>query len=163
VPVGYLATTPKQQAAEPTQAAPAVRPAAPGPLRAEEAFLAMCARSGDRGREYLGRLEGGHLSFDLTRRARDHLSLHFEDPLADLPEDEPDLAAVLQRIAMEKVEEDEVAEPELRMTFLDLEGRRIEREMREAAEGPDLGRKTELARARQDVRREIDAVMGQTA
>jgi DNA primase len=163
VPAVQVTTAPKRPPAKPTEAAPAVRPAAPGPLRSEEAFLAMCARGGDRGREYLRKLDDAHLSFDLTRRARDHLGRHFDDPLVQLPEDDPDLEAMLQRIAKAQVEEDEVSEPGLRMTFLDLEGRRIEREIRQAAEGPDLGRKTELARARQDVRREIDAVMGQTA
>jgi DNA primase len=161
VPVDYVTAPPERPAPAEPSPARVTRPAEPGPLRAEEAFLAMCARSGERGLEYVERLEDAHLSSDLTRRARDHLKHHFDDPLDQLPDDEPDLAAMLHRIALEKIEEDEVPEPELRMTFLDLEGRRIDREMRGVES--DLDRKTELARARQDVRREIDAVMGQTA
>jgi DNA primase len=161
VPVEYVTTAPERRVPQPTEAAPAVRPAAPGPLRSEEAFLAMCARSGDRGREYLEKLDDTYLSFDLTRRARDHIRSHFDDPLAGLPQDHPELEAMVNRIATAQFEEDEVPEAGLRMTFLDLESRRIDRELRDAAQ--DRQRKTELARARQDVRREIDAVMGQTA
>jgi DNA primase len=160
VPVEYVTTAPERRVPQPTEAAPAVRPAAPGPLRSEEAFLAMCARSGARGHEYLEKLDDTYLSFDLTRRARDHLRSHFDDPLVGLPDD-PELEAVVNRIANAQFEEDEVPEPELRMTFLDLEGRRIDRQLRDAAQ--DWKRRSDLAQARQDVRREIDAVMGQTA
>ena len=60
-------------------------------------------------------------------------------------------------------EQGEATEPVLRMSFLQLELRRIERELRRAAHEADLSRRTELAGARQQVRHEMDQVMGQTA
>ena len=51
----------------------------------------------------------------------------------------------------------------LRLSFLQLELRRIDRELRRASEAADRARQDELAAARQDVRREMDAVMGQMA
>ena len=49
------------------------------------------------------------------------------------------------------------------MSFLQLEYRRIERGLRRAQRDGDLVRQRELAGARQEVRRELDLVMGQTA
>ena len=51
----------------------------------------------------------------------------------------------------------------LRISFLQLEQRRIKREMRRASQDGDHSRHTELAAAEQRVRDEIGAVMGQTA
>jgi hypothetical protein len=57
------------------------------------------------------------------------------------------------------------AKPEsmLRMSILQLEGRRIEREIRRATQQGDHARHTELAAAEQRVRAELGEVMGQTA
>jgi hypothetical protein len=60
-------------------------------------------------------------------------------------------------------EQAEATEAVLQMSFLQLEQRRIEREIRRAANESDLARVGQLAGARQDVRREMDTVMGQTA
>ena len=49
------------------------------------------------------------------------------------------------------------------LELLQLELRRIDREIRQAKNEGDLARQDSLAGARQDVRRELDAVMGQTA
>jgi hypothetical protein len=49
------------------------------------------------------------------------------------------------------------------MSFLQLEQRRVERGLRRALRDGDLTLQRELASARQDVRRELDSVMGQTA
>jgi hypothetical protein len=96
------------------------------------------------------------------RRARDHLRRHFDDPFAELPEDDPALAALVTGVAM-RAQEEPTSEPVLRMSFLQLEQRRVERGLRRAAQEGDLRLQRELAGARQDVRRELDAVMGQTA
>ena len=160
VPADYLTAGPAP--APVPVAAPAQVPASGGPA-AERAFLAMCGRSGERGREYLERLDESHLSWEVARRARDHLARHFGDPLAELPEDDPELAALLRDIAMEAGEEGEASESVLRMSFLGLEQRRIERELRLVSAGGDLARQDELAGAKQDVRRELDSLMGQTA
>jgi hypothetical protein len=60
-------------------------------------------------------------------------------------------------------EQGEATEPALRMSYLQLELRRIERELRRAAHAEDNARRMELAGARQQVRRDMDQVMGQTA
>jgi hypothetical protein len=49
------------------------------------------------------------------------------------------------------------------MSILQLEKRRIEREIRRAAQEGDHTRQSELAKAEQQVRGELDSVMGQTA
>jgi DNA primase len=164
VPVDYL-TTQLSAPPAPRRREPATVEAMPAPpsLAAERTFLAMCVRSGDVGREYLGRLDEAHLSSETTRRARRHLEAHFEDPLAELPDGDPALAALLTDVAMKAGEEEAAPEAVLRMSFLQLELRRIDRELRRASEGGDLTRQDDLAGARQDIRREMDAVMGQTA
>jgi DNA primase len=168
VPVDYV-TTKLASAPAPAPAAP--RAASPGDLAspgaaslaAERAFLAMCLASGDLGRDYLGRLGAEHLSSDTVRRAAQHLVAHFDDPLDGLAGDDPALAALVTGAAMQASEYEGHSEPVLRMSFLQLELRRVERELRRARESSDLPRQDELAGAKQAVRRELDTVMGQTA
>jgi hypothetical protein len=183
VPVDYVTT---QLAALPRQApAPVFKAASvtagdpgrdePGPpasdvpspgaasLVAERAFLAMCLASGELGREYLGRLRDGHLSSEIGRKAADHLLSSFDDPLAGLPEDDPGLGALITAAAMQASEQEAATAPSLRMSFLQLELRRVDRELRRATQDGDRPRQHELAGARQNVRQELDSVMGQTA
>jgi hypothetical protein len=54
-------------------------------------------------------------------------------------------------------------EPVLRMSILQLEQRRIDREIRRATQDGDHARKGELAAAEQRLRDELGTVMGQTA
>ena len=170
MPVDYVTAAPALAREEGVPANAPDRPLAPAgsspgeaAFAAERAFLAMCLASGELGREYLGRLDDGHLSFPSTRGAREHLLSRFDDPLAELPEDDPALAALVTGVAMEAQERPEALAPALRLDFLQLEQRRIEREIRRAANESDLARVGALAEARQDVRREMDTVMGQTA
>jgi len=130
-------------------------------LDAESTFLALCLRSGPLGREYLGRLTPAHFSSDLTRRAADHLRETFEDPLAGLPQEDAQLTAAVAEIALRADTEDVVEQGVVRMSFLGLEQRRIEREIRHARAAGDLQRQGALASDRQRIRREMDAVMGQ--
>ena len=132
-------------------------------LAAERAYLSMCLASGALGREYLERLSEEHLSSPALRSARGHLVAAFDDPLAGLPEDDPATAAVVTGVAMAAQEHGEATEPALRMSYLQLELRRIERELRRASQSEDNARRMELAGARQQVRRDMDQVMGQTA
>ena len=132
-------------------------------LAAERAYLSMCLASGALGREYLERLSEEHLSSPALRSARAHLVASFDDPLAGLPEDDPATAAVVTGVAMAAQEQGEATEPALRMSYLQLELRRIERELRRASQSEDNARRMELAGARQQVRRDMDQVMGQTA
>jgi DNA primase len=171
VPVDYVLAAPA-----PVRSRPAYSEGDPGPerpapagapsglgdasLAAERAYLSMCLASGALGREYLERLSEEHLSSPALRSARQHLVASFDDPLAGLSEDDPATAAVVTGVAMAAQEQGEATEPALRMSFLQLELRRIEREMRRA---DDDARRMQLAGARQQVRRDMDQIMGQTA
>jgi DNA primase len=170
VPVEYVLAAPARVQGPAPPAEPSSRPILPtgrspgeAAFAAERAFLAMCLASGDLGRGYLERLSEGHLSFAAARGARDHLLSHFDDPLTELPEHDPSVAALVTGVAMGAQEQAEAPESGLRMSFLQLEQRRIEREIRRAASESDLARVGELAGARQAIRREMDTVMGQTA
>ena len=132
-------------------------------LRAEREFLSRCMASGDLGERYLSLPRDEQFSSDATRRARTHLASHFGDPLAGLPEDEPTLAALVTDVALAGLEGSPSPEPVLQMSILQLEKRRIEREIRRAASDGDHTRQSALAKAEQQVRGELDAVMGQTA
>jgi DNA primase len=142
---------------------PAGASAGEAAFRAEREFLARCLSSGDLGREYLSRPTDEQLSTDATRRARGHLVANFEDPLAGLSEDEPALAALVTDVALAAQELPPTDQSVLRMSILQLEKRRIEREIRRAAHEGDHARQSELAAAEQRVRGELDEVMGQTA
>jgi DNA primase len=142
---------------------PAGASAGEAAFRAEREFLARCLASGDLGRAYLSRPADDQLSSDATRQAREHLVAHFDDPLAGLSEDEPALAALVTDVALAAQEQPATAEAVLRMSILQLEKRRIEREIRRAAHDGDHARQSELAAAEQRVRGELDEVMGQTA
>jgi DNA primase len=170
VPVDYVTAAPAVARDRTASADSAERPviragtsAGEVAFAAERAFLAMCLASGELGRGYLGRLSDDQLSSPAARAARGHLVSHFDDPLAELPEDDPAVAALISGVAMAAQEQAEATEPVLQMSFLQLEQRRIEREIRRAANESDLARVGELAGARQNVRREMDTVMGQTA
>jgi len=139
--------------------------ASPGELalRAEREFLTRSLSSAGLGRDYLSRPADEQFSSDLLRRARDHLVLHFDDPLAALPEDDPALGALVTDVALAAQERPPTEESVLRMSVLQLEQRRIEREIRRASQDGDHARKSELAAAEQRVRNELGSVMGQTA
>jgi DNA primase len=140
---------------------PAPAPGAQMAMESERHFLALCLGAGPRGREYLARLQPGHFSSDITRRAAERLSETFADPLADLPEGDPELRAAVAEVALRADTDEPAGEGVLGMSFLGLEQRRIEREIRHARADGDLARQGELATERQRVRREMDAVMGQ--
>jgi DNA primase len=162
VPVDYV-LAPSRPAPVAVAAAPA--PSSPGELalRAEREFLTRSLSSGDLGRQYLTRPADEQFSSDLTRRAREHLVDHFDDPLATLPEDDPALGALVTDVALAAQERPPSEDLILRMSILQLEQRRIEREIRRASQDGDHARKSQLAAAEQKVRDEMGTVMGQTA
>jgi DNA primase len=129
--------------------------------KAERAFLAMCLSQKDAGREYLARVTDRHLSSEALRLTRDHLLAHFGDPLAELPADDPVIAATITEVVM-LADEEPSSEPALRLGFLQLELRRIERELRHAGQGDDFDRQRELWSERENVREAIGNVMGET-
>ena len=166
VPGRYLVTQisahpegPRAAPTAPPAAAP--RPSIDAVARAERAFLSMCLASPEDGRPYLERLAPEHFSSDVLRRVRDHLLEHPDDPLAALPEDDPAVSAQIMDAVMRAG--DEQPSPEvLRLSFLQLEGRRVERLLRHAEQSADYEGQRTLARERQELREQIDELMGQT-
>jgi DNA primase len=162
VPVDYvMAPGPARRA--PAEPVPQQISAGELALRAEREFLTRSLSSGGLGHDYLSRPADDQFSSDLLRRARDHLVSHFDDPLAALPGDDPALGAIVTDVALAAQERPPTEELILRMSILQLEQRRIEREIRRASQEGDHARKSELAAAEQRVRDELGTVMGQTA
>jgi len=163
VPVEYVSAPPQPAGAAKTESLPQRMSVGEVALRAEREFLTRSLSSGSLGRGYLSRLSDDQFSSDLLRRARDHLVEHFEDPLAELPEDDPVLGALVTDVAFAAHERPPTDEAVLRMSLLQLEQRRIERQIAQASRDGDHARKTDLAAAEQRVLQELGAVMGQTA
>jgi DNA primase len=132
-------------------------------LGPEREFLVRCLASDDLGRRYLSEPTDDQLTSDVTRRARDHLARHFDDPLADLPEHEKALGRLVHEVVDLATGKPPSEETVLRMSILQLERRRLEREIRRAEQLGDHARKSDLAAALQGVRRQLDTGIGQTA
>jgi DNA primase len=142
-------------------------PAAPRTLRldgvakAERLFLTRCVSS-ELGREYVDRLADDHFSSGPLRQVRDHLAAHWDDPLAALPEDDPMLIALIKDVVM-RADETHVSEDVLRLDFLQLELRRVDRRLRHAEQESDFEAQRTLAPERQGLKAQIDELMGATA
>jgi len=164
VPVDYVVATMERPppSAEPPRD-PEAGEEAPAALKldAEGVFLALCAAGGGTGLRYLDRVTDAHLSSSVLRRARDHLVAHPGDPLADLPDEDRELAALLTALAVQAGAGESPGETRLRTDFLHLDKRRVEREMRHARADGDFEAQGKLAKALQQVRRELDAAMGE--
>ena len=130
--------------------------------RADLVFLSLCLGLGERGMEYLERSTPEHFSTDLMRAARLHLLTHTGDPLAGFGEGDKSLAAAVMEM-VQMADEGEVAEQELRLSYLQLELRRVERDLRTAEQRSDFERQRHLWGERESVRGEISELMGQTA
>jgi DNA primase len=148
---------------DPGPAFPADASAGEVALRTEREFLVQCLAGDDLGRSYLSEPSDAHFSYEITRRARAHLVARVDDPLAGLPDDEPELGAFVNRVVHEAAERTLTQETMLQMSLLQLDERRINREIRRAEHDGDYSRQGELAAARQRVLGELGAVMGQTA
>jgi DNA primase len=168
VPLPYLVN----ELSGPQTSAPTatLAPEAPAPLpkrpsidalaRAERTFLAMCLAQPQPGREYVERLEPDHFSSEGMRRVRDHLASHFDNPLSELPGDNPSLSAQITEVVM-LAEEEPASEEVLQLTFLQLELRRVERALRHAAQGGDFEQQRSLWPTREQLRGRIHELMGQ--
>src|SRR3954451_19767477 len=128
--------------------------------RAEIVFLSLCLGLGERGMKYLERSAPEHFSTDLMREARKHLLTHTGDPLAGLGEGHTSLASVVMEMVQLADEGDEQA---LRLSYLQLELRRVGRDLRTAEQRSDYERQRHLWGERESVRGEISELMGQTA
>ena len=129
--------------------------------RAERLFLAMCVGQGELGQRYLSGLTDDHLTSAPLREARDWLKEHFDAPLAGLESEEPTLAALVTAIVT-LAEEEPSNEAVLRISFLALDERRIDRALSHADRAGDYERTRELHREREGVRDGIKEVMGET-
>jgi hypothetical protein len=160
-----LTSAPPARAAAPgapARPAATVRPVSQAERR-ELVFLSLCLGVGDVGTEYLERSTPEHFSTDLMRTAREHLLTHKGDPLAGLDPDDNSLASAVMEIIQLADEGGEVAEQALRLSYLQLELRRVERDLRTAEQRSDFERQRHLWSERESVRGEISDLMGQTA
>jgi DNA primase len=132
-----------------------------GVAKAERLFLTRCVSS-ELGREYVDRLAGDHFSSGPLRQVRDHLVAHWDDPLAALPADDPMLSALIKDVVM-RADETHVSEDVLRLDFLQLELRRVDRRLRHAEQEEDFEAQRTLAPERQGLKAQIDELMGATA
>ena len=116
------------------------------------------------GHDFLGKPDDEQFSSELTRRARAHFVSEFDDPVATVPQDDPRLAALVTDLAFAAQERPPTDERTLEFSLLQLELRRIQREIRRASQDGELGRQTELAAAEQSMRKEMGSIsIGQTA
>ena len=121
----------------------------------ERAFLAQCIAEPESGARALGELDlAAHFTSDLLRRAAGHLSAHLTDPGAQLPEDDPELAALLAELVVQAGRESP-APAMLESQRMQLELARIDREI-VRARGQESGDVSELALRRAEVKREFD-------
>jgi DNA primase len=150
--VATAATVPTTQAVQPLDAM----------ARAERSFLAQCVGRGDLGHRYLLRLTDEHLTSTPLREAREWLKGHFDAPLAGLESEDPTLAALVTDVVA-LADEEPATDPVLRLSFFQLELRRIERALRHAEREGDFERQRELWEEREGVRGGISEVMGETA
>jgi len=158
-PAGAAVTAGEAPVSQPShEGSSAPGAAALGP---ERVFLGLCLAAGALGREHLARLTSEHFSSDLTRRAHDHLAKHFDDPLAGLPSGDAQLDKLVTDIALQAADDSPAGDGSLRMSFLALELRRIERDLRRAGEAGDFARLRELAVSKRKVFDEMSAVTGQ--
>jgi DNA primase len=128
--------------------------------RWERIFLAMCVSSGGRGREYLERLSDDHLSSDVLRRARAWILEHFDAPTLGLGRDDEDLFQAVSEIVV-RASGQPSSEHALEVGFMGLERRRLEREIKRAAEAEDFERQRALSLERKHATEAIARLMEQ--
>jgi DNA primase len=168
VPASYLVTQVSLMeregsvaGAQKTPAKQFQRPPLDAAAKSERTFLAMCLAQPHAGRDYIERLEPEHFSSDGMRHVHDHLSSHFDNPLGELPEDNPALAAEISGVVA-LAEEEPASDEVLQLCYLQLELRRVERALRRAEQGDDFEGERSLWPAREQLREQIDQLMGQT-
>ena len=160
VPVDYVLAPAPGPRAPRRPAAPRLRRRARVPRERE--FLIRCLSSGELGHDYLARPADEQFSSDLLAARATISSVTSTTRSPALPEDDPSLAALVTDLAFAR-RSDRPPTSGAAFSLLQLEQRRIEREIRRASKDGTTARQTELTTAEQRVRKELGAVMGQTA
>jgi DNA primase len=126
----------------------------------ERTFLALCIASPGAGAQALAELSPSeHFTGETVRRAAEHLREHLANPGEGLPDDDPQLAALIAELDVEAGRES--ARPELlEVQRLQLELARVDRHIQQAR-GHERGAVRELALRRAEVKREFDRAYGQ--
>jgi DNA primase len=114
--------------------------------RRERALLAMCIAIPSEGKEYLARLTEAHLSPSGLQAAA-WLREHPEDPAANLPREDADLAGLITELAI-MAREEPASHEAMELNFLLLDQRRLEDEIAAAGERGDYERRAALSRER---------------
>lgn len=134
-----------------------------GPATREEAaeriFLAMCLAVGQEGEIYLERLNDGHLSSDLLRKCRVLLVENFENPVQAVATDDKDLMRLVSELVV-RSEQEPSSVAKLEASFMALELRRLEREIKFAIESQDFERHALLLREREEVKKAMQEKTG---
>ncbi len=126
-------------------------------VRTERAFLVLCIALPQAGRHALGAIDPElHLTSEPLRRAARSLAGQTEMPLSGLPEDDEDLARVMNDLVERAGRARQVTPEQLEQQRLLLERARLERAIRRAREQGDSG--IELAREQQNVLDAIHAI-----
>ena len=115
-------------AAPPPPPAATIEPGSAGHERREETLLAMCIAAPKDGAGYLARLTPEHLSTAAARKALGWLKEHLVDPLDGLPDEDPELADEVRRLAMLADREPATADS-MELSWKVLERRRIDGEI----------------------------------
>jgi hypothetical protein len=84
---------------------------------------------------------------------------HFDDPLAALPDDDAAFATLIKEVAMR--DEEEAPDDVLNMDFLQLDLRRVQRELQQAQRDGDFDRQRQLAPEQVRIKTQINELMGQ--
>jgi DNA primase len=126
----------------------------------ERSFLAMCLANGETGRRHLDGLNEDHFSSQPLWRVREHLVAHFQDPLAELPDD-PGLASLISEVVF-LADQEFIRESSLRATRLLLDMQKTDRLLRRAEQTADYETQRALWPQREGLRREYEQLMGQT-
>ena len=127
-------------------------------LRAERTFLALCVARPQAGARILFEIDLDRLiTSEVMRRAARHLAGRTQSPLADLPDDDDQLARVVADLVARAGRAGAVSDDQLEHARLVLEQARIDRAIRRAKSEGGTGI-AELAREREAVMAERRAV-----
>ena len=126
----------------------------------ERRFLAFCLALPDIGGEQLARVDPDeHFTSWITRRAAAHLRTHLTTPREDLPDDDPELDALITELVVRAAREP-ASPATLDAQRLQLELRRLDRRLAAIAASGEGGA-TELATRRAAIKAEFDRAIEQ--